>query len=287
MPVLAVDLGGTKILAALVEGAQVIARAEAPTDRGAGPGRWVAQMAELARNWSGAYACAGLSVTGLIRGGQWRALNTATLNLPDTYPLAQAASAALGVPVHCANDAQAAAWGEFRHGAGAGRDMVFLTVSTGIGGGVVAGGRLLAGAQGLAGSVGQVLSDLGPDAADDRFEDAAAGLWIARAAGVADARAAFAAAAADPAGPAAAAIAQSAGRVARLCRNLQLLFDPGVIVIGGGVGLAPGYLPQVEGRLAALSPPYRPTLSRAALGPEAGVIGIAALATDRLHERKD
>lgn len=176
------------------------------------------------------------------------------------------------------NDAQAAAWGEYSHGAGMGRDMVFLTVSTGVGGGIISGGRLLAGRSGMAGHVG-LLRPL-PEG-EGLMEDGASGRFIARAAGQPDARAAFAAG--DTA--AAEAIATSARRVGQLCRNLQLLVDPEVIVIGGGVGLAPGYLAQVEGHLAQLEPLYRPTLARAALGAEAGVIGIAALAQQEAQQR--
>ena len=67
-------------------------------------------------------------------------------------------------------------------------------------------------------------------------------------------------------------------RVARLCQNIQLLFDPEIIVVGGGIGLAPGYLGRVKQALAHLHPPFRPTMVQAALGRDAGVIGMAALA---------
>jgi len=273
-PVLAVDLGGTKILAALVSGARILERRETATDRDGGPSVWLDQIADLVRDWTGEWGAAGITVTGLVHGGEWFGLNPGTLNLPGRFPLAERARALLGAPVALANDAQAAAWGEFRHGAGAGtRDMVFLTVSTGIGGGSVAGGRLLSGRSGMAGHVG-LLHPL-PDGGEALFEDHASGRWIARAAGQPDARAAFAALP-DPVAEEMVMI--SARRVAALCRNLQLLVDPEVIVIGGGVGLAPGYLSRVEAALAPLAPLYRPVLAPAALGTGAGVIGIADLA---------
>ncbi|MBW7923001.1 MAG: ROK family protein [Rubellimicrobium sp.] len=272
-PALAIDLGGTKILAALVAGGCVIERATAATDRDGGPQRWLQQMGELVRNWSGRWQRAGITVTGLVQDGRWSALNRATLDLPRDFPLAERAAALLGRPVTLANDAQAAAWGEFRHGAGQGcTDMVFLTVSTGIGGGVVAGGRLLRGRAGLAGHVG-LLAPL-PDGDGPILEDSASGRFIARRAGQPDARAAFAAL---PEARAEAAVAASARRVARLCRNLHLILAPDRIVIGGGVGLAPGYLPRVTAELAVVDPRLRPTLTAAALGPDAGVVGIAAL----------
>jgi N-acylmannosamine kinase/N-acetylmannosamine-6-phosphate 2-epimerase/N-acetylmannosamine kinase len=109
-----------------------------------------------------------------------------------------------------------------------------------------------------------------------RFEDACSGQWIGRTTGM-EARAAF-----DATSTAAAkAIETSATRVARLCQNLQLIFDPALIVIGGGVGLAPTYLDRVRQTLAHLPDHYRPTLTAAALGRDAGAVGIAALTTSR------
>lgn len=273
LPTLAIDLGGSKVLAALVAGGQVLERAEAATDREAGPTVWVAQMAGMAQGFAGRFDRAGIAVTGLVKDGMWSALNPGTLAIPGQFPLREAAEAALGVPVTLRNDAQAAAWGEYRHGAGQGLDLVFLTLSTGIGGGVVTGGRLLQGRGGLAGSFGQLLPL--PEGEAVRFEDAASGRWMAEVA-KRDARAVFAAAA-EP--WAEAILATAARRVARLCHDLQLMFDPDVIVIGGGVGLAPGQIGRIAGFLADLPAVQRPTLVPAALGKDAGVIGIAALTT--------
>ena len=72
---------------------------------------------------------------------------------------------------------------------------------------------------------------------------------------------------------------RSAQRLAVLCHDVQLGLDPELIVIGGGVGLAPGYLQRIERQLAALDLPVRPRLVAAALGPHAGAIGAADLAT--------
>jgi len=274
MPALAIDLGGTKTLAALVEGATIVARRQIGTDRGAGPDAWVAGMADLTGDWRGRHDAIGLTVTGLVADGLWQALNPETLPLPaGGYPLARKVEAALGGRAGIRNDAQAAAWGEYLHGAGQGRDMVFLTVSTGIGAGIVLNGRLASGRFGLAGHAGQMIAL--PDGDDAPFEDMASGRWIARQAGQADARAVFAATD-DPA--CAEAIGASARRVARLCRNLQLLLAPEVIVLGGGIGLAPGYLSRVHAALAPVDALRRPRVVPALLGGDAGVIGIAALA---------
>ena len=80
-------------------------------------------------------------------------------NLPgwDDVPLRAVLARELGVPVHLENDANAAALAEWRFGAGRGaRDLVYLTMSTGVGGGLVLGGRLQRGASGNAGELGHV-----------------------------------------------------------------------------------------------------------------------------------
>lgn len=285
---LAIDLGGTKLLLALVEAGSVVDRIEAATDRAAGPEVWVRQMAELATIWAGRFMRAGITVTGLIKDNLWRALNPDTLAIPGRFALFETAQAALGVPVTLCNDAQAAAWGEHVHGAGQGKDIVFVTVSTGIGGGVVSEGRLLRGRGGVAGHFGQVLPL--PDGQEQRFEDGASGRWIAaqgaKAGLAADARAVFAAAA-DGNAAADDIVQTSARRVARLCHNLQLMFDPHVTVIGGGVGLAPGYLDRMAASVAHFQPLVRPTFVHAALGKDAGVIGVADLSTRNHPNRED
>lgn len=279
MTVLAVDIGGTKTLVTLVDGAEVSDRAETPTDREAGPEAWVLQMAGMAKRWEGRFDRAGITVTGLVKDNRWRSLNAETLAIPGRFALHEAAEGALGVPVTLCNDAQASAWGEHVHGAGQDKDIVFLTVSTGIGGGAVSNGRLVSGRGGVAGHFGQVLPL--PEGPEERFEDGASGRWIAAEGeklGLdADARAVFDAAAGG--NEAAEGILQaSASRVARLSHDLQLMFDPHITVIGGGVGLAPGYIERMAACVEHFQPLVRPTFVEAALGKDAGVIGVADLA---------
>ena len=281
-PVLAVDLGGTKLLVALIEDGRVISRATAATDRHAGPAVWLQTVAELARAWQGRYTSAGVAVTGRVQDGLWSALNANILDIGNRYALQQACEQALGVPVLLANDAQAAAWGEFSHGAGQQRDLVYLTVSTGIGGGIISNGRLIKGRHGLAGHVGQLLPF---EAASKEavLEDQVSGRWIAsealRCGHEMDARGVFRAAHKGE-GWAQSIIETSAQRTARLCRNIQMLLDPEIIVMGGGIGLAEGYLEQVLGILEQQPAELRPILVAAALGDESGAIGIADLAKE-------
>ncbi len=277
--VLAIDIGGTKTLAALVEGSSVIEAREAPTPRDLSPDRWCDAVSELASGWQGRFECVGAAVTGVVSKGRWAAMNAAILPVPSGYPLADELQNRFGKPAACFNDAQAAAWGEHRFGAGKGEDLFFLTVSSGIGGGAVIGGRLLEGRGGLAASAG--LQRMGLSGQDGPVEDRAAGLWMTRAARHAghsgDAVSVFAAAV-KGGDWAAKILGQSAEAVANLVVNIQLMFDPPCIIIGGGIGLAPSYLDLVNLRLANVPPAQKPALRPAALGKHAGVIGAADLA---------
>ena len=275
-PVLGIDIGGTKILAALVEAGKVTQQLRLPTSREAGPDAWIAEVVAAIAGWQGAYRRVAVAVTGLIDAGRWSALNPATLGIPPDYPLVETLTRRFGLPVLAANDAQAAAWGEYRFGAGAQQDLVFLTISTGIGGGVVIDGRPLLG---LGGHFGLLRS---PSGGPSPLEDQTSGRWMAaeaaRAGHAAEAPEIFAAAR-DGAAWAETILDASARRVALLCADIQLMFDPKRIVIGGGIGLAEGYLDRVRRQLPHVSPRLQPELVAASLGAHAGVIGVADLAS--------
>lgn len=279
-PVLAIDIGGTKTLAALVNGAEILDAVTIATDREQGPDAWIAAVARETKGWQGKYAFAGAAVTGLVSDGNWSALNPATLGIPEDYPLVAQLAAAFGSPAFAANDAQAAAWGEYRFGAGDNADTVFLTISTGVGGGVVVGGRLLLG---LAGHFGLLRSPSADGISP--FENEVSGRWMAAEAARAgyhvDAPGVFAAARAGDSW-AEAILSASAAKVALLCHDLQLAFDPKRIVVGGGIGLADGYLDRVRDLIPSSRPRLRPTVVSAKLGVNAGLIGVADLASTSL-----
>ena len=274
--VLALDIGGTKMLAALVRHDSVFEAHTMATPRGGDPADWLAALFAAIAGWKGRYDTVGVAVSGIVDAGLWSPLNRRTLDIPDRFPLAATVARISGVDgVLAANDAQAAAWGEYAFGAGKRHDLVFLTVSTGIGGGIVVNGRLLGG---LAGHFGQFRS-LGEE--DRTLEDKVSGHWIAAQAEAhrpgATAREVFEAAGAGH-GWANAIVGASARQTALLCGNIQLALDPARIVVGGGIGLAPGYLESVRRALEGLPQRLTPQLHAAALAEKAGVMGIADLA---------
>jgi N-acetylmannosamine-6-phosphate 2-epimerase/N-acetylmannosamine kinase len=276
--ILAIDIGGTKMLAALVTGARIDDERDVGTPREKSAEGWCDGVAALVADWVGRYKAVAAAVTGQVWDGRWYTLNPAILPIPSGFPLGVALRDRLGKSVTLANDAQAAAWGEHRYGAGEGQDIVFLTISTGIGGGVVSGGRLLGGHHGLAASVGQ--TSLAVDASV-RIEDVAGGGGMAAAARAlghdVDARGVFSASEAG-ADWAERILSRSAATIARLILDLQKLFDPAFVVVGGSIGLAPGFLGRLRAALADVPEPFHPTIRAAGLGRHSGVIGVADLA---------
>ena len=277
-PVLSIDIGGTKIIAAIVVGGTVLEEVTVPTVREAGPEAWIAAVAEASRDWLPRCAGVGIAVTGLIDDGRWSALNPATLDIPQGYPLVQKLGETFGLPVYAANDAQAAAWGEHRFGAGQNENCAFLTISTGIGGGLVLNGKPLLGLAGHFGLLRLPSLDANP------LEDDVSGRWFAaralEAGHLAEAPAVFSAASQGETW-ARDIIDRSATKVALLCRDIQLMFDPARIVVGGGIGMADGFLDLVRSKIPAEPARLRPTIVAAQLGRHAGVVGVADLASGR------
>lgn len=274
-----IDLGGTKIAAARILGGTILDRRQIATPREPSFVSIVEAMVRLVDGWvDGPIAVA---TTGLVDRGCLSAINPQTLAVPPGFPMEALLSERLGVTVRAINDAQAAAWGEFRFGAGRGMtSMVFLTVSTGVGGGLVLDGAVRTGPGGLAGHIGHVVAvPDGPLCGCGRrgcLEAVAAGPALAQAASrlfgrptsTADLFGAMAGNrdAADLVGDAAAAIARVLG-------NLKATLDLDLAVIGGGVGLASGFLPRIEAGVSREPDRFRLPVVAAALGPDAGLIG--------------
>jgi glucokinase len=281
--ILALDFGGTKLAAGLVDAAGAVVaerRCPSPPDAGGGYAAMLAMARELLAEAPARPAACGVSFGGLV------AADGRTVRLSmhvagwEQAPLAAWVERDLGLPCAVANDADAAALGEQRFGAGRGAALLlYLTVSTGVGGGVVAGGQLFRGAHALAGEVGhQCLDPHGPPCPCGRngcLEALASGRAIARAAGMPDA---LAAAAGDPA--ARQAWDTAMGWLGIGVANAANILNPDRVVIGGGVaGAGELLLGPVRAVAAArcLDPDLRVEL--AALGPRTGLAGAAAVAT--------
>jgi predicted NBD/HSP70 family sugar kinase len=193
------------------------------------------------------------------------------------------------------NDVDAAAVAERDHGHGrAVSTFAFVSVGTGIGMGLVIDGKLHRGAHGAAGEIAYL--PLGIDGTDERevrrrgaLEAAASSAAVVRRArargldGNLSARAVFAAASAGDES-AQAVVAEEAALVAGALASIVAVVDPELIVLGGGIGRAPGFADAVAAGLAELAPVV-PEVRASALGDDAVVDGCLAAGMEQLWER--
>jgi len=160
-----IDLGGTKIITALVDKTgRIISRDYRQTEAAKGLDAVVARMIDAASEVmnGGGVVSAQISAVGVAAPGPIDAKSgvvTTPPNLPGwtDVPLRQLIQDGLGLPTALENDANAAALAEHRFGAGQGTEhMIYVTASTGIGGGFILNGELYGGATGAAGEIGHM-----------------------------------------------------------------------------------------------------------------------------------
>lgn len=284
MTTLAIDIGGTKLAAALVEGDCVSMRRQCPTPASHAPGALEEALRVMVLPLVRHARRVAVASTGIIRNGVLTSINPANLGGLAHFPLVAFLEATTRLPVMAINDAQAAAWAEFC-ALPEDNDMAFLTVSTGVGGGIVLNGKLQRGSGGLAGHLGHTLADpAGPMCGCGRkgcVEAIASGRGIAaqaqgELAGL-DAKAIFTRAAQGDA-RARQLVVHSAQTLARLIANVKAVTDCQTVVVGGSVGLAEGYLPLVKACLLQEPEVYQVALRSAHYRHDAGLLGAALLA---------
>ena len=308
----AVDLGGTKILSVVAdEEGRVLGEDRRATEAGEGP---ETGLERIAASLEAALANGGVGRDDLRAAGVCspgpidlvRGVLPEASNLPGwiDVPIRQYLSDRLGVPAILEHDATSAAYGEYVYGAGRGyRYIVYLTVSTGIGGGLVLDGRLDRGASGAAGELGHITIDAdGPlcfCGKPGHVEGLASGRAIARegqavlAGGGSplmarlaqedrEVTAATVHRAADAGDPEAVRILQRAGYYLGIGLAAYAdIFNPEVIIIGGGLRhIRDHYLGPAEEEMArrAMAEPLKVVrLVEVELGDYSGVMGVVAL----------
>lgn len=307
-----VDIGGTKILAGVVdEHGTILDRVKVATPRdSAGLDQAIAHAVRQVRAAFDVEAV-GLGAAGFIDDKRSTVLFAPNVDWVNE-PLRERIEALVDLPVVVENDANAAAWGEARFGAGANHDhSVLITVGTGIGGGIVVGNQLYRGRFGVGGELGHYRVVPGGRHCgcgnDGCFEQYASGSALTRhareqaaatpeqaktllslgdgtAEGVQGAHVTEAAKQGDPV--ALGAFAEVGGWLGQGIADLGAILDPAVFVLGGGVSDAGELLlkPALEAYRASLTGrghhPYA-EIVLATLGSDAGLIGAADLARER------
>lgn len=308
--VFAVDLGGTKCSAAVVDrSGHLLSRRTVAVDH-TSPNAPVLQIIQLAEQFGvpkRAFQAAGVAVPGLVRsnGTVWAP------NLPgwDRMPLASRLKRSLGIPVLVESDRNAAIVGESWRGAARGKsDAIVFMVGTGIGAGILSGGRVLRGAHELSGCAGWLTiteAKNGASSGIGELEWLAAGPAIARAAqerlqageesslsqiDCSRITAHDVAAAARKADPLAVEIFRRAGTLLGYgIANMINLLDPQVIILGGGLAAVSDlYIASLRAAVLERAQPLsaaqvKVVVSR--LGDRANLLGCARLAWDHTGKR--
>ncbi|HZT38583.1 MAG TPA: ROK family protein [Bryobacteraceae bacterium] len=279
MITLAIDIGGTKFSTALFDSDRMVERATEPTNREGGPAWMMARIAEITRGWARHFA---IDRCGVGFGGPVDfPSQTVTLSTHvggwNGFPLAARLRELTGAPVIMDNDANVGALGEAEFGAGRGcRPLFYMTLSTGIGGGIITSEGVYRGADSYAGEIGHLtIRPGGPEClcgSRGCFERMCCGLWLER-----------------DYGRSAKELMDDAAFVERYVVDLALglkacimLLNPARIVIGGGVSKAGDRLFGPLGRelrrqITAWSR-ARVDVAPAALGDDSVLYGALALA---------
>ncbi|WP_392433818.1 N-acetylmannosamine kinase [Yersinia sp. HM-2024] len=293
--VLALDIGGTKIAAAVVtESGMLVGRQQVATPRG-GAAQLALALETLITPYRHLVDFIAVASTGIISGGRLTALNPANLGGLADFPLQECIQSIADLPCVLLNDGQAAAWAEYQALSPEEdklisiNNMMFVTVSTGVGGGIVLNKKLQVGNHGLAGHIGHTLADphglLCGCGRKGCVESVASGTAIG----------------AETLGwkqPVTAAkvfelaqlgnvhaeniINRSATAIAQMLADMKMALDLEVVILGGSVGLAPGYLERVIGAQKTLPQVYRVPLQAAYHRQDSGLLGAALWARSSL-----
>lgn len=282
MNTLAIDVGGTKFTLAAFEGEQMVRRHSQATDREGGRDWMLAQIERIAAEWAreAPFERCGIGFGGPVDfASQTVALSTHVGGWKD-FDFPAWVRSALSLPAVMDNDANVGALGEGAYGAGRGATPLFyMTLSTGIGGGIVDGGRVWRGADSYGGEIGHLtIRPDGPDClcgSNGCFERMCCGLWLER-----------------DFGRSARELMEDPAFVARYVRDLALglkacimLLNPARIVIGGGISKAGDALfvplrKELRRQITAWSR-ARIYVQPAALGDDSVLWGALVLANER------
>jgi glucokinase len=310
-----VDLGGTKMLVGVVDSERQVQYEGRESSVGLSEDKLVEDLArelQEAKEARPDVVAAGLGIPATIDHDRGLAIQAVNLEISDV-PIRDLMQERVGLPVFVDNDANVAALAEHLYGAGRGaQDVVMLTIGTGIGGGLILGGEVYRGSTGAAAELGHIV--IVEDGLPCQGNCPNHGCVETYASGTAIAREGKAAAEREPdsalgralaQGPivgktvtelamggdalAVEVVAQAGRHLGVALASLANIFDPDVFVIGGGVSAVGDLMldpAREELRKRALPPQNERPVKLAELGPEAGMVGAAAMALIELDREK-
>ncbi|MDD3409848.1 MAG: ROK family protein [Eubacteriales bacterium] len=294
MRLVTLDIGGTEIKSALFSGDQVIARRDAPSHGADHATALIEAAAELIGSYEG-FEGVGIACTGQVD-SEKGVVTYANDNVPELtgMPIGALLEDRFHVPVTVDNDANAAALGEGAYGAARGcSDFLCLTYGTGVGGGIVIGGRIYNGRNGSAGELGHIIVHAGGRRCacglTGCYESYASTTALVRAAQalypeIENGRQLFAQL--DALSGLRATLDEWIEEVSYGLISLTHAFNPALLVLGGGVMAQPYVLEKLKTVYErGVMPSFLPVeLKQAALGNLAGAYGALAHIQSRLRE---
>lgn len=281
MNTLAIDIGGTKFRVAVFENERLALRHSEPTDREGGPTWMLTRIAEIAAAWELRLDRCGIGFGGPVDFRAQQVVLSTHVGGWQGIDLTGFVRERFGIPVIMDNDANVGGLGEACFGAGRGFDPLFyMTLSTGIGGGIIEDGRVWRGADSYGGEIGHLtVRPGGPDClcgSRGCLERMCCGLWLER-----DYGRSAKELLADP--------GFVEGYVVPLALGLKsaiMLLNPARIVIGGGIAKAGDALfVPLRRELRAQIPAWsraRVDVVAAELGDDSVLYGALALARERI-----
>jgi glucokinase len=187
MNVLAIDVGGTKLTMGVFEDGRMVLRESHLTDREGGRDWMLDQVLRVAKTWSGRLPLdrCGIGFGGPVNYARQRVDKSTHVGGWNDFDFPGFIRSELGMPAIIDNDANVGALGEYSFGAGANADpMFYMTISTGIGGGIIVNGALFRGADSFAGEIGHMtVRPDGPSClcgSNGCLERMCSGLWLER-----------------------------------------------------------------------------------------------------------
>lgn len=282
---LAIDIGGTKIAAALVcfnqQQPDIQQRIQIPTPQTPNATDLKFSLKQIIQQFKGKFDRISIASTGIIKDGVLTALNPKNLGELAFFPIEEVVTHYTNAPITLLNDAQAAACAEYLQHQTV-KNFAFITVSTGVGGGIILNNKLFSGTNGIAGHIGHTLADPNGELCGcgrrGCVEAIASGRAIARVSQQwqlpCDTPEVFQRFR-NGDNNAKALVDKSAYAIANLIANLAISLDIQCIALGGSIGLASGYLERVQHFLNKMPTIYQPQITLAYHAQDAGLIGAA------------
>lgn len=295
MRCLAIDIGGTKIASAIVENENITERKQITTPQHEASQAMHQTLEQIVKNYQGKFDYIAVASTGIIRGGILTALNPKNLGGLAEFPLKESLKRHTNKPIGLLNDAAAATYAEYQFTDRSEiENFIFITVSTGVGGGLIINRKLITKPYGVAGHIGHSLADPnGPYCGCGRqgcVEALASGRAIEAEASKWD----------EPCLPkevferfhqkdpkAIELVNKSASAIANLVADMKIGLDVQKIAIGGSVGLASGYIETVQEHLHKMPQYYHCPIIKAKSGADAGLLGTAWWVRDCIQNNFD